>query len=106
MAEHRFDLGLDRTVALSCSLGFAFHPFQPQHPDALNWEQVLAVADRALYAAKKSGRNAWVGILSTEREPPADFFPRLFEAPNGLAEDGFIRIRTSLDDPSQLRWEM
>ena len=37
-------------------------PFFREQLDALSWEQVISVADRALYVAKASGRNAWVGF--------------------------------------------
>ncbi len=44
------------------SIGFSLMPFLPTDPLALSWEQTLALADAALYAAKAEGRNRWVGV--------------------------------------------
>ena len=48
------------------SLGFAAMPFPPDLPRQLSWEQVLSLADAALYVAKADGRNRWVGVLPGE----------------------------------------
>ena len=53
-------------VRLSCSVGFAFHPFLPIERGSVGAHQVLGIADRALYLGKMSGRNMWVGLFSTE----------------------------------------
>ena len=44
---------------LSVSIGVASLPL---FPDSAGWEDAVRAADRALYAAKHSGRNAWVGL--------------------------------------------
>ena len=49
-------------LAVSCSVGFACMPFEPERPQARSWQQVVNLADLGLYAAKHSGRNAWVGV--------------------------------------------
>lgn len=63
-----FDLGQGRRIHKSCSVGYAVYPFNPLHPNALTWEQVVDTADRALYIAKNSGRNCWVGIVAKDKE--------------------------------------
>jgi diguanylate cyclase (GGDEF)-like protein len=62
---HRFDIGKDKPIHLTCSVGAAAFPFMVMWPELLSWERVVGVADACLYAAKRSGRNAWVEILST-----------------------------------------
>ncbi len=44
------------------SIGFAALPFVPIAAEAFDWQQVLKLADCALYCAKHSGRNTWVGL--------------------------------------------
>jgi diguanylate cyclase (GGDEF)-like protein len=60
-----FQIGNGRTVHRTCSVGFASYPFSLAHPDALSWEQIVAVADDALYMAKRAGANAWVGVTAS-----------------------------------------
>ena len=64
VASHAFDLGDGLSLHKTASVGFAIYPFYPQDPDVLSWEQVVNIADRALYAAKKAGRDCWVGFNS------------------------------------------
>lgn len=47
---------------LGCSIGFAPWPFSTAWPALGEWEESLALADRCLYAAKRSGKNTWVGL--------------------------------------------
>ena len=49
-------------IDVSCSVGFASLPFEPERPLARGWQQVVNLADLGLYAAKRSGRDAWVGV--------------------------------------------
>ena len=48
---------------LTCSLGWAVFPWTEREPKLVAHDQVLALADHALYQAKGSGRNRAVGLL-------------------------------------------
>ena len=50
-------------VTLTCSVGWAPFPWVPEAPDALTLEQVIEISDRALYVAKRTGRNHGVGLV-------------------------------------------
>ncbi|HEX5755619.1 MAG TPA: diguanylate cyclase [Arenimonas sp.] len=50
-------------LPITCSIGFAPWPMSAILSAASDWEQSVALADRALYAAKGAGKNAWVGLL-------------------------------------------
>lgn len=66
-------LSLRRT----CSIGWAAFPFCPACPSHATTEQVIDLADRALYRAKAAGRNRAVGVealpegLSAEEDATA-----------------------------------
>lgn len=64
IAEKPFVLDDGRPLPKTASIGFAAFPM-----DALTWEQVVDLADQALYTAKNSGRNTWVGAPLDEAEP-------------------------------------
>ncbi len=44
---------------LSLSLGLVRYPFSAAFPELLTWDHCLALADHALYRAKRAGRNRW-----------------------------------------------
>jgi diguanylate cyclase (GGDEF)-like protein len=47
------------TLRVTASLGLIGYPPFPQAPDLLGWEQLVSLADRALYQVKADGRNGW-----------------------------------------------
>jgi diguanylate cyclase (GGDEF)-like protein len=48
---------------VTCSIGWAPYPWNPGDPGAVHYEQVMSLADSALYVAKREGRNRAVGVL-------------------------------------------
>jgi diguanylate cyclase (GGDEF)-like protein len=55
-------ISLHRTV----SIGWAAFPWNAASPVDVNYEEVLALADRSLYKAKNAGRNQAIGALHPE----------------------------------------
>ena len=55
-------LSLHRTV----SIGWAAFPWNVASPVDVSYEEVLAIADRAMYKAKNAGRNQAIGALPPE----------------------------------------
>jgi len=55
-------ISLHRTV----SIGWAAFPWNMDSPVDLNYEEVLALADRAMYKAKNAGRNQAIGAMPPE----------------------------------------
>lgn len=58
-----FDLGHGIVVRKTCSVGWAPYPWCRGAFDALCAEEVIILADVALYRAKASGRNQGIGII-------------------------------------------
>jgi len=52
-----------RSATITCSVGWAPYPWRPEEPERASFEQVLSLADRALYLAKREGRDRAIGVL-------------------------------------------
>jgi diguanylate cyclase (GGDEF)-like protein len=66
IAAEPFDLGNGILVQKTCSVGWAPYPWCRSAFEAICAEEVIALADSALYRAKALGRNQGVGILPTD----------------------------------------
>ncbi len=102
---HTFTLGNGKSARLTCSIGFAFYPFSSQKPGLLTWHQVMMVADRALYLAKRNGLNAWAGITCGEYTPPDNFIDLIKTSPRALAASGAFELMTSFPPDLNLKWD-
>ena len=54
------------SLSRTCSIGWAAFPWNVDSPVDVSYEEVLALADRAMYRAKNSGRNQAIGALPPE----------------------------------------
>ncbi len=71
VGDHPFQLDSGVTIHSTCSIGWAVFPWFVRQPEAISYEDVLRLADAALYEAKKTGRNRGVGMLPKRHEPDA-----------------------------------
>jgi diguanylate cyclase (GGDEF)-like protein len=105
VADHVFRLEDGREIRCTCSMGFTFYPFVHGQPELLPWERLLDLADHCLYAAKRGGRNAWVGLYPAEDADPELLRERI---PAGLGELIWrhqIEPLTSLPEDVILEWD-
>ena len=58
-----FAIAPGEEVTVTCSVGWAPYPWRRERPEAVHYEAVMSLADRALYLAKREGRNRAVGAL-------------------------------------------
>ena len=99
VADAVFSLPDGQIVRTTCSIGFACYPFVRSHPDRVTWEQLLTLADGALYEAKKAERNSWVGYLSTpESVEVPDLYSAIRDRSEELVAQGHLRIRSSFNE--------
>jgi diguanylate cyclase (GGDEF)-like protein len=100
IAAHEFRLEDGTLLERTCSIGFAAWPFAPEQPRAVGWEEIVDLADLGLYAAKRSGRNRWVGIEAGEAGDLEEAVQRFREAPEPSLAKGEIRVQAGAD----VRW--
>ncbi len=92
VSKQIFRVGEGAATRTSCSVGFAVFPFVPEVPDRSGWEESLAMADAALYQAKRL-RNAWVGWRGTSRIAALDSLADAVERDaTALEEGGYIEV--------------
>lgn len=103
--NYEFDIGLESPLHITCSVGAATFPFLTTSPKLLSWEKVVALADTCLFAAKRSGRNAWVSIFTTELTTSDDLKPDPTKHLPALIKAGKLELKTSLKDEGLICWE-
>ncbi|NEZ03215.1 diguanylate cyclase [Wenzhouxiangella sp. XN201] len=94
--------GVKGGLRCTCSIGICHFPFVQSEPDAMNWEQIVDVADCAIYMAKRLGRNGWVAIHGTEKarvDDAQEFLRRLKSDLESLVAAGEIVIESSFPNP-------
>ena len=67
VAAYPFDIGHAEPLKITCSIGLVEFPLFYDEHQALGWEQLIELADRALYRVKHEGRNGWGAYRPTER---------------------------------------
>lgn len=102
--NHPFDLGLPTPISLTCSIGYSLFPFQPDHLEGASWEDQVRVADRCLYAAKRSGRDGWVGVAGRPGSAPG-LAQRFDQAPSLCVQGGTVDLLSGPWKVMSLHWD-
>ena len=101
LSQRVFSIGNGQVARITSSIGYASYPFIKDRPDLLSWEEVLGVADAAMYEAKQN-RNAWIGIEGLAWEDSGDaLYDAIRHDPGQLAEAGAIRAIESLEESAE-----
>lgn len=81
------------------SIGFAAFPFHMGDAGWLGWERVVEITDTCLEVAKKSGRNAWVGVEAGASLDRAAHGGRIPKGLHALVDEGLLTVVSSRQDP-------
>ncbi|SKA13774.1 ligand-binding sensor domain-containing diguanylate cyclase [Novilysobacter spongiicola] len=100
-ANHVFEIGGDRTLRLTCSVGLAEYPLfrgqgQGQRP---SWEMMVDLADKALYYVKTRGRDGWAAFRPTAKTNADTLLRDLQGGPEPLLAEGRLQVLGSMDPP-------
>ena len=69
LGSETFQLNCGAKIRSTCSIGWAVFPWFVRQPESIRFEEVLRLADCALYEAKKAGRNKAMGMLPSKAQP-------------------------------------
>ena len=95
VAELRFKVSETTSAHTTVSIGFASYPFVSEAPLWASWEEVLHLADMALYRAK-ARRDAWLGWCGLPRAArQTELFKLISADPAAAMTEGYIDIRIS-----------
>jgi len=75
--ETAIQLNKSTKLKVTCSIGLCAFPLFARQPNNVDWLECVNLADKALYSAKNSGRDAWISVKENESllsdEIPATF---------------------------------
>jgi diguanylate cyclase (GGDEF)-like protein len=66
VGKESFRLTCGQSIHRTCSIGWAVFPWFPAQPEAMDYQEILRLADNALYEAKHEGRNRAIGRVAPD----------------------------------------
>lgn len=82
--EASFDIGTDRPLRLTASVGISEYPLFRDHRVQLGWETMVELADQALYWVKTHGRDGWAAFRPTGTTDLVTLLQDLQDGPDRL----------------------
>jgi diguanylate cyclase (GGDEF)-like protein len=98
VAGHAFDVGLSEPLRVTCSVGLAEYPLFRDAQQGLGWEQMVELADAALYWVKQHGRDGWAAFRPTALTDVATLTRDLQQGADLLQAD-HLQLLTSRPQP-------
>lgn len=99
VSGHGFNAGVDAPLNLSCSVGFSEYPLKGT-PAGLDWQDLIELADQALYHVKATGRDGWAAFRFTPTTPFPQLIARFKQNRAGLLAVDALRLITSRSSPA------
>ena len=90
-----FDIGGDQRVPITCSVGLAEYPLFRDAQQQLGWEQMVELADAALYLVKQHGRNGWAVLRPSRQAELSTLVRSLQSGAQGLIDSGRLELTCS-----------
>ena len=88
-----FDVG--QPVSVTASIGLAEYPLFRTGGQQLGWEQMLELADAALYWVKENGRDGWAALRPTAETDLDTLIAKLRLGAQALIDRGQLEIISS-----------
>ena len=101
IAAHAFTIPGGQVLHKTVSIGFAAFPGMPGRPSALTPEALQRLADAALYAAKHTWRDAWVGVQARSGEAGLS---RFLADPTAAVEAGDVELLVPQERGRVVNW--
>lgn len=92
IANHVFVLPDARTLRLTASIGMSEYPLFRDGEHRLGWQEMVELADRALYWVKHHGRNGWAALRPTASTRIATLLAQMREDLDMLLQSGQLRL--------------
>ena len=96
---HDFDVGLADPIHLTCSVGLSEYPLFRDAQQGLGWEQMVELADAALYWVKQHGRDGWAAFRPTRHTELPHLMRDLQQGATDLLEADRLQLLTSRPPP-------
>jgi diguanylate cyclase (GGDEF)-like protein len=100
VAEHSFDLGDGVHVSLTCSIGLAESGLYLNGMQSVGWEQLVELADAALYWVKENGRNGWSALRPNPNVNFAELVEKLHMGAQIMIDTQRVTLISSKDELS------
>lgn len=97
VAEQKFVINDTTTLEITCSVGLAEYPIAGDSQYQLGWEQMVELADAALYWVKRNGRDGWASLYLTEQTNLAELTRGLLAGAETLIESNVLKVLSSKD---------
>lgn len=98
VAEHLFDLGEGVQVRLTCSTGLAESGLYLTGEQSLSWEQLVELADAALYWVKENGRNGWSALRPNPDINFNELVEKLHVGAQNMIDSQLVVVLSSKDE--------
>ena len=95
VSTHAFDIGLSQPLHLTCSVGLSEYPLFRDAQQGLGWEQMVELADAALYWVKGHGRDGWAAFRPTLHTELATLMRDLQQGVADLVQADRLQLLTS-----------